>query len=284
MLTLWSLQRARRLLPFLTGLVVIEMIFQLLIFSKASVLMILIMYLLAFLWNKVTIKRALVCGAIVVVAYATLQPMVGYARHEIGLRYGANTQAGFGERLDILSSYFTSGPATGSAAELQGALSRISYVNVATFVIQQYDIGQPGDWPKLLPAVFIPRILWPEKPIITQIGVDIYELGTGRTSATFGAGVFADAYWAMGWWGVAIFMPVYGLILGVLTIMTARILRDGRWLFFPVVLMALRIGFRTDGHYISDVAGGTVIIVAYYVILYVLSVSLKSLAKPVRGT
>ena len=85
-----------------------------------------------------------------------------------------------------------------------------------------------------------------------------------------GAGVFADSYWAMGWLGVLVFMPVYGLIIGVLTRFTAGVLRDGRWIYFPFVLLALRMGFRTDGHYISDVAGSAVRLVGTFVVIYAL--------------
>jgi hypothetical protein len=65
-------------------------------------------------------------------------------------------------------------------------------------------------------------------------------------------------------------MAAHGVILGLLTAMTARLLREGRWLFFPVVLQALQIGFRSDGLYIADVAGATVLVVGMYAVLTVL--------------
>lgn len=281
MLTLWSLVHVPRWLPAITAFMLIESLFQLLLLSKAGALFPLVMFLLAFLWNKVTIRRLVICSGLVILAFGSLKPLVEYARQELEQRHGEQPQAGFIERAEILQSYF--GSATPEEATNTGstALTRISYVNTAAFVIQRYDSGYAADWPNLLPAVFIPRFLWPDKPIISDIAKDIYELSTGRRTSQVGAGLFADAYWAMGWWGIIVFMPIYGLILGVLTVMSAKLLQDGRWLFFPVVLLALHMGFRTDGHYITDVAGAAVILAGYFAVLYVVEIMVKALAKPV---
>ena len=278
LIMLWSLQYARSWLPLISGLVAIEILTELLIFAKSTAVMTLVVFLLAFLWRKSTLSRLAICGSLVLAAYFAIQPVIRDARIEIGRRYGANTQAGLNERFHILLGALDSHRQAGEG--IQSGLSRLSYVKSATFVIQRYDSGQPGDWAELLPAVFVPRVLWPEKPVITRIGVDIYELGTGRTSSAMGAGVFADAYWAMGWLGVIVFMPAYGVILGALTAFAARVIRERRWLYFLVVLMALRMGFRLDGHYISDVAGSSVILLATYAVTYGLDVLLTSRSLP----
>jgi hypothetical protein len=246
------------------------------------VLLTLILYLLAFLWNKVSIAKAAICGAAAVAVFVLVQPIVIHGRNV--LIVSGDTQASLARRLEILLSYSAEDAAAVNPDELQSSLARISYVNAATFVIRQYDIGIPGDWPKLLPAVFVPRLLWPEKPNITDIGLDIYELGTGSRASSMGAGVFADAYWAMGWWGVLVYMPIYGLILGVLTLNAARVLREHRWLFFPVVLVAIVVGFRTDGHYIADVAGASVILAGMYIVLVAVDRLLAALSAPTPGT
>jgi hypothetical protein len=280
MLTLWSLERARWFLPIITAIAGVEMLFSLLLFAKSGILMTLMMYLLAFLWNKVTIRRALLCAAVVVGTYVSLDGLVGYGRSEV--ETSGNVQAGFGRRLEIVGSYFMPNAAEGfQDVERQGALLRISYVNAATFVISLYDSGIPAEWPSLLPAVFVPRFLWPEKPIISDVGIDIYELGTGRRTSSVGAGVFADAYFAMGWTGVLVYMPIYGLILGLLTLVASNVLHEAKWLLFPVVLLAMSMGLRTDGHYLVDVAGASVIIAGMYVVLLVLD---RTLAGLIRGS
>ena len=75
-------------------------------------------------------------------------------------------------------------------------------------------------------------------------------------------------------------MMIYRVILSVLTNLTARSLREGKWLLLPVVLMALQMGFRTDGHSISDVAGASVIAAWMYLILSFNNHVLRSLSRP----
>jgi len=233
---------------------------------------------LAFLWDRVTITKLISAGTLVVAVYFILTPIVNHGRSEIALRYGSNTQAGLVERSEVLFEYFIIDPDLRQKDDIQGEFSRLSYVSASTFVIHLYDTGHPGDWPKILPAVFVPRLLWPEKPIVTNIGRDINELATGRRTSSVGAGVFADTYWAMGWLGVILFMSVYGIIIGGLTRFTFFVMRDERWIYFPVVLIALRQGLRTDGHYIADVAGNIIILAAMYVLLRIMDMSIKLFA------
>lgn len=267
LIVLWARRNARKMLPIVFVFVAMEMLTNLLFFSKSSLLLLLVMISLAFLWDRVSIMRVLGIGVLVASTYFTINPMVNFARHEIGLRYGANVHASFTERLEIISGYFADSGIAYAATERQGGLSRLSYVNAATFLIHRYDSGRSDDWPERLGAVLVPRFLWPQKPIITDIGPRIYTLGTGNTGSSSGAGLFAEAYWAWGWWGVLLFMSIYGAAVGVLTTFASNIMHTGQWLYFPVVLMSLRYGMRTDGHYISDAAGALVILVSFYAVL-----------------
>lgn len=269
LLVLWGRRYAGWTLPIIFMLVSADLLFSLLSFAKSEFLLLLIMVSLANLYDRVSIKKLLVAGTIILVAYFTIKPVVSYARHEIGLSHGANILAGTGERWEILSGYVKDRAATHKASEIQFGLTRFSYVNAGTFLIHRYDSGYPDDWPNLMAAIFVPRILWPEKPVITAIGVRINSLGTGSETSSSGAGLFAEAYWAWGWWGVIFLMSLYGAVIGVLTRFGSEIVRNGQWFYFPVVLMMLQYGMRTDGHYISDAAGGLVIIVAFYVLFHV---------------
>lgn len=277
MLTLWCLERSPKHLPFVGLLTCIELVTQLILFTKSGVLITLVMFLLAFVWHRTNVLRMTAIAVALVGAFLALQPIVTYARDTLEQRYGAAT-VGFEQRLEILSSYFGSEAAVDNSDEVGRGWTRISYVNAATFVIRQYDIGRPADWPSLLPAVFVPRLFWPEKPIMSDVGVDIYELGTGRRTSAMGAGLFADAYWAMGWLGVLVYLPVYGAILGGFTVMTLGLLRQGLWHYFPVILTAMLMGFRTDGHYLTDVAGASVILCGMYAVITVLDFFIRGKA------
>ena len=109
LVTLWALRNRRSLLPAIIALATIDMLLDLAQFAKSGILMSLIMLSMAFLWEKVTLRRAAFFGALILGTYFVLQPLVAFARAEIGSRYGVNTQAGFGERIEILKSYVTEG-------------------------------------------------------------------------------------------------------------------------------------------------------------------------------
>ena len=105
---------------------------------------------------------------------------------------------------------------------------------------------------------------WPEEPIITQIGVDIYALGAqGRDTSSSSAGYYPEAYWAGGW-PVSIVLSIFlAIVLRFLTRFTLRVFHHGRWLQLMTVLLAMRIGLRVDGHYIADVFGAMVFVLFF---------------------
>jgi hypothetical protein len=59
-------------------------------------------------------------------------------------------------------------------------------------------------------------------------------------------------------------------LLAFLSRYTLNIFYCGKWLYFPVVLIAMRIGFRVDGYYVPDVVGALVILISLHLVLYLL--------------
>jgi hypothetical protein len=150
---------------------------------------------------------------------------------------------------------YLDGGGKASASARQGGLSRMSYVNADAFVIDRYDAGTPGDALRNAAAIFIPRMLWPSKPIITQLGEDLNFLVSGRNGSSMGIGHFAEAYWDFGWGGIAPFMAALALILSVYTKISMRIMARQDWLLLPVVFIGVNMGLRVDGHFVPDVLG-----------------------------
>jgi hypothetical protein len=110
--------------------------------------------------------------------------------------------------------------------------------------------------------------LWPEKPIITDIGSKFYGAATGNAlDSAASPGVFADCYWNFGWPGVILLMIPMGGILLLVSRYSLDVVRRELWLYFPVVLLGMRIGFRTDGFFVVDIIGGTVILVGLHLVL-----------------
>ncbi|SRR6266436_1169948 len=267
-LTAWSYENAKGAFPLIVLFVAMELLIGVLTLTKTEVLLVLMMFLLAFLRRQITLGRLVIIAAIMILCYVTIQPIIDYGRIEQLRRYAGYEGGDLAERLDILrlaiDNYSAAAKDAGGA---QASLVRITYVNTAVFAVRQYDSGHPGHSLALLLSVFVPRFLWPDKPIITQVGTDFNFLATGISTSASSPGLFAEAYWNFGWPGVVLLMIPLGMILAFLSRYALTVFRREQWLYFPVVILAIRIGFRTDGFYVGDVVGGLVILVGLHISL-----------------
>ena len=121
-----------------------------------------------------------------------------------------------------------------------------------------------------LPMVARAAPAWPDKPITTQSAVDFNIAATGIATSASSPGLFAEAYWNYGWTGVILLMMPLGLLLALLSRYAIDVFHRESWLYFPVVLLAMRIGFRTDGYYVPDILGALVILISLQLVLYLL--------------
>jgi hypothetical protein len=234
------------------------------------------MFLLAFIWPRMTPLRLAVAASLVVLTYVALVPIVNFGRSELFQRYGTLGEAELSERVEILSRAI--GTAHTDPAASRG-MSRLSYTNQATFAVHEYDSLRPGESYVNILAVFVPRVFWPDKPIITQVANDFNAAATGNPNSASSPGLFAEAYWNFGWVGVILVMATLGAILAGLSRYALSVVQAGLWFYFPVVLLAMRIGFRTDGYFVVDVAGATVLAVALHLLLTPIAMALAPAAR-----
>jgi hypothetical protein len=276
LLTAWSRAHARSLLPLMAAFAVLDMLAGAVSFNKSEVLGALIMFLLAFIWPRMTPLRLAVAASLVVLTYVALVPIVNFGRSELFQRYGTLGEAELSERVEILSRAI--GTAHTDPAASRG-MSRLSYTNQATFAVHEYDSLRPGESYVNILAVFVPRVFWPDKPIITQVANDFNAAATGNPNSASSPGLFAEAYWNFGWVGVILVMATLGAILAGLSRYALSVVQAGLWFYFPVVLLAMRIGFRTDGYFVVDVAGATVLAVALHLLLTPIAMALAPAAR-----
>jgi hypothetical protein len=267
LLAAWSRQNAKSLLPLVAGFAALEMFVGILAFNKSEVVGALLMFLLAFVWDRTTLARLAIVAGIVATTYFLSVPIVEFGRAELLARNGTLGNADFSERLEILSRATHVAPSVPDDASVTHGMTRLSYVNQATFAVHEYDSLRPGNSFADFFAVFIPRALWPDKPIITKVANDFNESATGNAASASSPGLFAEAYWNFGWLGVVLLMTLLGVVLALLSRYALYVIHSGLWLFFPVVLQAMRIGFRTDGYFVADIVGGTLMAVALHVVL-----------------
>ncbi len=127
------------------------------------------------------------------------------------------------QRLNILID------TSGNMAELASqhyrgvAAQRFSIAPFEAHFISLYDSGSPGDSLRNFFNVLIPRILWPDKPIISP-GTEFDLAFRGFVlQSSLAIGFIAEAYWNLGWTGVFLISGMIGLQMGWFT---------RRWLLF----------------------------------------------------
>ncbi len=253
-------------LPAAIGLTAIEVAIGVLLFNKSEVIITIIMFVMGYLSQGITLLRGAVSSATILVVFGLAVPVTDYGRTEAPRLYG-ELGGTLSQRLQLLQSYYSAAPELVIEEKVQGTYARLSYLHAAAFAMNLYDSGQPGHTLQNAWALAVPRVIWPEKPNITEIGQDFNELAIGSRTSASAPGLFADAYWDYGWWGVPLLFLPMGALFALMSRYAIWVQRTGRWMLFPVVLMMMRMGFRVDGFYITDILGPIFLLIAYHIIL-----------------
>jgi hypothetical protein len=264
LLTREAILNRPRLMPIMVAVLAVDMGSGVLEYNKSDVIMPLIMFLLAYLSRGFSFRRSAVTAVAVFVTFSIVVPMTDFGRTETVRHYGSVTGGGLSDRWNVISTYLTGAAEAPAGEQIQGNFVRISYAAPAAFAMDLYDRGLPGPSLEYLWTVFIPRAIWPDKPILTDIGVAFNYLALGSTTSSSAPGLFADAYWSMGWLGIPVLMLPMGVILALLSRYSLWVIGNGKWLYFPLVLLAMRIGLRVDGFLVVDLFGPVVILLAMH--------------------
>jgi hypothetical protein len=203
-----------------------------------------------------------------------VSPWVGYGRTEAGILASSGGEATFSDRVNYLRTYFDDVKTEKDPEERQEAVLRLSYTSAVAFVISLYDHGLPGDTLRDAVYSFIPRFLWPEKPLV-MVQAELATLATGTFGNSISAGYFAEAYWNLGWIGLPLLMLPVGVFLNLTTHFAARVIARGDWPFLPLLFLNMKIGMGIEAWYIGFV--GTIAQGLFlYVILRIVSYWLRS--------
>lgn len=262
LMLVWAQRNARHLVPLVIGFILLDSFGGVLRFSKGDALLPLLMLAIGLLQHRVSLTRLAFCACIAVAGFSALQSSVAYGRGELIERHGTIRLAPFGERLSILSDYLRDGPQP-RHTELQGGLIRIAYVHAAAPAIAMRDAGEAGTSLAWLPYLFVPRLLWPDKPVF-DVTTEYTAAITGSDTSSTWMGYYVEAYWNLGWLGLPLVMVPLGLILWATGRYALWAQANHRWLHFPAVFLGMYMGARSDGILAGDVAASALTIAALY--------------------
>ncbi len=184
------------------------------------------------------------------------------------------------DRVQVLGDGVQSAAEDDPSADYYG-WNRISYTVPQVAALEFYDSGRGGKDFQMIPWLFLPRALFPRKPIITQTGRDFHEKISGREGSSTGQGIFSSGYYNGGWFGLFVASALCGWILAQTSAIARAVLRQNALLLFPLALFGVKIAFRIDAVFLADWCGSFVII-AYAVVVGALLVRLTRLGRGAR--
>lgn len=254
MLTYWSLlHRKYWVLGVVIGFAIAETLLGLLQMTKFVAMFPAAMVGMGFIFHRPTIARLAGLAVTLMAVFFFLTPIISYAR-DVNYAYyqGIATPA---EVVEIYNSYSGRDTSADPYANVQSGWARLSYVNAGTFAINQYDRHQPGDSYRYAFIVWVPRVIYPDKPNITDVSREFTYAVNGNYDSSSSAGLPAEAYWNFGWPGVLVASLFVMLTLSLWSIYSYTALQRGAWHLFFVVLMGMRLGTRMDGSLVADIIG-----------------------------
>jgi hypothetical protein len=269
MLTLWSLRSKKTGWLFVIIVAAgLETILGLLEMAKGTVLFPSVMVGLGFVFYKPNLRRLGTFAAVIMLMFTTLSPLVSYARNTLG-----NVYAGQATPLEIAEIYvsYYSDEAGVDDSNSQGGLARLSYVNAGAFAMTQYNAGRPGNSLRYAPIIWVPRLIYPDKPYVTDVSREFTYAVNGNYNSSSSPGVPAEAYWNYGWTGVVVVAGLLALTLTLWSLYTYTVIEREAWHLFFVVLLGMRVASRLDGAIVADLMGPIGIAVLSHIILQLLN-------------
>ena len=211
-------------------------------------------------------------------AYFFLQNVNTTARLTILDQTGTLTEANFGERLDILRQTINGeldleAVSSVQRAEAQTWWLRLNYSGAQLRAMELYDQGIKGEWDLTFLTTFVPRFLWPEKPLATSQGREFNRIVSGNYDARVrvGMSVYADGYWQFGWVGTFLFSSIMGLTLGIVTRISHSVLSRGQLIYLPIVFLGMQMALLGPlGYLQKSIVGALPIYLGYLVLISVL--------------
>lgn len=208
------------------------------------------------------LRILLLFAVLIPLSYSFMSPLVTLGRARAG-----NSAATIADRVAVVS---TTAKLLEESSELEAIkglpLMRFSYVNASVCATRSYNNGLPGHSMSQFWWVFVPRMLWPDKPNMTSTGRDVAIAMTGNDNTLTGIGVFCEAYWNAGYLGVILATIFVGGLLAFLESLRWRALEsfDGpnMFVFWQGCFMAYETSFLVPTY-----IGSWPIIIAGYVIV-----------------
>ena len=128
----------------------------------------------------------------------------------------------------------------------------MNYTQQQAFAMKEYEVGRPGQSLSGAWMLFIPRVIWADKPIIYPPGKEFFRAVTGRDFNFMAATIYGDMYWQFGWLGVALISPLVGLFYAWLSYLAYPRIVNREFVYLPVVLLGMLAALQGSQQYLLN--------------------------------
>jgi hypothetical protein len=252
------------LFTVLLGFEVVTAFIQL---SKLAIMKIGLLVVLAMVLRGTSVRKLALIGVLSVLLYTQiLVPLVGYGR----IAFDVLGVKGVSEAGALLQE-FAGGTAQDRLASVmpgvQSWWARLNYAPAQGFALDSYDEGLAGDTFQLAIWVFVPRVIYPEKPITTT-GSKFNELVTRNPDSKSAPGMFAEGYWNAGWIGLIVVAGVMGAwYWGWERYTRARLIPRLRIEYVPIAWMGLFAAIQQDSWFVPTTLGVIPFAILFHVLI-----------------
>lgn len=209
----------------------LEILNGLINFNKLQIISALLAVVIGAWLSRHTLRFLAMSLGLAAAVFVTINPLVNSGRGHINYHPATNTVvtriailgdvvSGISGGISGKSDTASSGPKITSAGEtvLLPGLTRLSVPFIQGYLISEYENNRAGKSLEEFWVAVIPRVLWPDKPIITRFGQELYARYYNHPPTSALAPTYsAEAYWNYGLIGVVLVSILLGLEFGWLT-------------------------------------------------------------------
>ncbi|UUZ63755.1 hypothetical protein LP417_31545 [Polaromonas sp. P1-6] len=232
------------------AMVVVQAVGGLLMLNKGQVLMPIVALCVGYIW-RLGVRRVALPGLIVILStFLIIASPVATVRN----LYGSDSKVDWDTRISVLWDGIFN-PKTDSLESDYYPWACFCYTPPQAAAMDFYDTGRGGDDFEKAGWVFLPRFLFPQKPVITAAGQEFHYKITGMLTSATGQGVFVNGYYNLGILGVIVSGLGVGLMLACTSSFAGVVLKRRALIWLPFALLGSYMAFRIDGFFLGDYLG-----------------------------
>lgn len=266
----FAIARGRRsLLVVFWVLWPLHVFLSILTFAKTQMFTAALFPILGYFMARHDLKRLILLLAALMAFFPISQVLVQLGRAQVYAETGTISNAGYIRRLEItLDALENMKVVQSETSQVQDWWTRLDYAGPQVAAIRFRENGIENTSMKNLPYYFVPRLIWPGKPVLVPSGLRFYHLVSGNNGVSFlGLSIYGDLFWTAGSIGVALGSFVIGWLFAFFSIRSLNIIRTRDFIYFPLVLMPLQASILGVTSFVSGGIIGWMPIYFGYVIL-----------------